>query len=140
MGMPLIAGRDFTGAETREANDAAGATIISRRLAEAVFPDGSALFGSRLTLRHEGFDAAVDRALSEQRLFARTTGIFAAVAVMPGRHRRIRNDGSDDAEKQDCEHRHTDCQRIQWSHAVKARFDDAAESRCYSERGLVCDF
>jgi ABC-type antimicrobial peptide transport system permease subunit len=30
----------------------------------------------------EGFDATVDRALSEQRLFARTTGIFAAVAAM----------------------------------------------------------
>jgi predicted permease len=152
MGMPLIAGRDFTDAETRGTNDAAAATIISRRLAEAVFPDGSGL-GSRFTLRYpkgkvvevvgiagdvrgrsvttapepwayvpavdptwgtiqvrsplpeaqviaavrevargidpvvapheiEGFDATVDRALSEQRLFARTTGIFAAVASM----------------------------------------------------------
>lgn len=152
MGIPLIAGRDFTEAETRATGDASGPTIISRSLAEAVFPDGSAL-GSRFTLKYpkgkvvevvgivgdvrgrsvttapepwayvpavnptwgtiqvrsplpeaqviaavrevargidpvvaphdvEGFGAAVDRALSEQRLFARATGIFAAVAAM----------------------------------------------------------
>jgi putative ABC transport system permease protein len=152
MRMPLIAGRDFTEAETQAGSDVAGPIIISRRLAETVFPEGSAL-GSRLTLRYpkgkvvevvgivgdvrgravtiapeawaytpsvnptwgtilvrsplpeaqvvamvrevargidpivaphdiEGLGASVDRALSEQRLFARTVGIFAAVAAI----------------------------------------------------------
>jgi predicted permease len=150
MGIPIVAGRDFTDAEARDPN--AAVVIISQALAKAAFPNGSAI-GSRLTLRFpkgktvevvgvigdvrgksitsepepwsytpavnptwgtiqvrssmpsaqvaatirdvarridpvispseiEGFGASVDRAISEQRLFARTSGMFALVAAV----------------------------------------------------------
>ena len=150
MGIPLMAGRDFTDAEARDAN--APVVIISQALARQAFPNASPI-GSQLTLRFpkgktvevigiagdvrgkavttapepwsytpavdptwgtiqvrsalppgqvaatirevarridpilapheiEGFGAAVDRAISEQRLFARTSGIFALVAAV----------------------------------------------------------
>lgn len=151
MGIPLLAGRDFTQADA-SSESAANVVIISRALADALYPDGSAL-GSRLDVRFpkgasvevigiagdvrgrsvtqapepwsyrpavkpswgtiqvrtrlpqgqmaatirevarsidpvvaphdiEAFGASVDRALSEQRLFARLSGIFAVVAVI----------------------------------------------------------
>jgi putative ABC transport system permease protein len=151
MGIPLLAGRDFTQADA-SSESAANVVIISRALADALYPDGSAL-GSRLELRFpkgasvevigiagdvrgrsvtkapepwsyrpavkpswgtiqvrtalpeaqmaaairevarsidpvvtphdiEAFGASVDRALSEERLFARLSAIFAVVAVL----------------------------------------------------------
>ena len=47
MGIPLLAGRDFTEAEYGRENTASGVVIISRGLADRIFPDGRAL-GSRL--------------------------------------------------------------------------------------------
>lgn len=150
MGIPIIAGRDFTDAEARDPE--APVVIISEAMARKAFPAGSPI-GARLTLRFpkgktveivgvvgdvrgssvtkdpepwsykpavdptwgtiqvrssmphaqviatirdvarridpviaphdvEAFSASVDRALSEQRLFARTSGIFAAVAAI----------------------------------------------------------
>ena len=150
MGIPIIAGRDFTEAEAREPD--APVVIISQAMARRAFPNSSPV-GSQLALRFprgktveiigvvgdvrgravtkdpepwsyrpavnptwgtiqvrssmpqaqviatirevarrldpviaphdiEGFDASVDRALSEQRLFARASGIFAAVAAV----------------------------------------------------------
>ena len=157
MRIPLLAGRDFTEAELSAAGEqfdnkpgAVGVVIISRRLADTVFPNGGAV-GSRVTLAYpkgkivevvgiagdvrgrpltqdpepwsyaptsaptwgliqvrsslptaeaigtirevaravdpvvtphdlESFGASIDRALSEQRLFARLIGLFAAVA------------------------------------------------------------
>jgi putative ABC transport system permease protein len=152
MGIPLLAGRDFTAAELRTEDKTSGPIIISKRLAEELFPSGGAL-GSKLTLRYpegkiaevvgvvgdvrsravtdqpeewaytpavdpswgtiqvrsalpaaqviatirevarsidpvvaphdrEAFGTAVDRALGEQRLFARVSGIFAAVGAL----------------------------------------------------------
>ena len=150
MGIPLLAGRDFTDAEARDPD--ASVLIISETLARKAFPGGTAV-GSRLSPRFpkgktleivgvvgdvrgraitkdpdpwsytpavkptwgtiqvrsslpesqvvatirevarridpvvsphdvEGVGASVDRALSEQRLFARTSGIFALVAAI----------------------------------------------------------
>jgi predicted permease len=152
LGIPLLAGRDFTAAELRAEDKKSGPIILSRQLAEALFPNGGAL-GSTLALRYpegkvvnvvgivgdvrsramtdqpepwaytpavdpgwgtiqvrsalppsqmiatirevargidpvvaphdvEAFGAAVDRALTEQRLFARVSGIFAAVGAL----------------------------------------------------------
>ena len=152
MGIPLIAGRDFTDADLRGESDHSGVVIISRRLAETAFA-GRPAAGARLTLeypkgkvvevvgvagdvrgrsvtrvpeawayvpadkvpwgtiqarstlpdsqviqaiRHvarsldpvvapseiEVFGASVDRALAEQRLFARTSAVFAIVAAL----------------------------------------------------------
>jgi len=152
--VPILAGRDFTDAEVAtldSRNKREGVIIISRRLAERLFPAGDAI-GSRLTLQSSGrivevvgvvgdvrgrpltaepepwaymptgqpswgqivarsslpaaqtiaalretakavnpvvlphdvepFSAAIDRVLAEQRLFARLTGVFAAVAAL----------------------------------------------------------
>ena len=150
MGIPIIAGRDFTDAEASDPD--APVVIISEAMARRAFPNGSPI-GSRLTLRFpkgktvevvgvvgdvrgktvtkdpepwsykpavdpawgtiqvrssmpqaqviatirdvarridpviaphdvEAFTASVDRALSEQRLFARTSASFAAVAAI----------------------------------------------------------
>jgi putative ABC transport system permease protein len=153
--VPILAGRDFTDAEISpldSRNQRQGVIIISRTLAEQLFPAGGAI-GSRLTLRYpegkivevvgvvgdvrgrpltaepepwaymptgqpswgqivarsslpaaptiaalreaakavdpvvlpgdlEPFSAAIDRALAEQRLFARLTGVFAIVAAL----------------------------------------------------------
>jgi predicted permease len=152
MGIALLAGRDFNDADIRQTDDSSGVVIISRSLANALFPDGGVL-GSRLTLSYpkgkivdvvgvvadvrgrsvtdapepwvyspavkptwgtiqvrsalpppqvvstiraiarsidpvvaphdiESFDTTVDRALSEQRLFARVSSIFAVVAAI----------------------------------------------------------
>ncbi len=52
LGIPLLAGRDFTDADFRKTNDATGdVVIVSERLAREVFPDGGAV-GSRLTLSY----------------------------------------------------------------------------------------
>ena len=152
MGMPLIAGRDFSEADTRDKNATVRPAVVSKTFAEAAFPNGSAI-GSRLALKFEpgkfadvigivgdvrgrtvtrapepwvympavnptwgtiqvrstlpetqvistirevargvhpvvvphdieAFGASVDRALSEQRLFAKASAIFAAVAAL----------------------------------------------------------
>lgn len=52
LGIPLIAGRDFTDADLRQTTDATGdVVIVSERLAHQVFPDGGAV-GSRLALSY----------------------------------------------------------------------------------------
>jgi putative ABC transport system permease protein len=152
LGVPVVAGRDFTDAEYRaEPGDAAGAVIVSRRLARETFPAGDAV-GSRIALQYpkgkiveivgvvgdvrgrpvtndpepfiympgtivwgsvnvrssmpfavtaaairqvargiepalppydiEPMSAAVDRVISEQRLLARLSMLFAAVAAL----------------------------------------------------------
>jgi predicted permease len=152
MRIPVIVGRDFTDAEVREANDAASAIVVSRRLAAALVPDGEAL-GAQVPVAYpkgkvvrivgiagdvrgrtmtaepplfaylpeprpswgtiqvrsplpaaaaiaavrdvaraidplvlpadlERFDASIDRALAEQRLFARLSSLFAAIAAV----------------------------------------------------------
>ena len=152
LGMSRIAGRDFTPADLRGESASSGVVIISRSLADTLFPEGGAL-GSRLRVQHpegklvevvgivadvrgravtqapepwaytpalnptwgtiqvrselpaaqviatirdvaraldplvaphdiETFGTAVDRAISEQRLFARVSSVFAAVAAV----------------------------------------------------------
>jgi predicted permease len=51
MGIPIVAGRDFTEAEFGRLNTTAGVVILSRRLAEHIFPGGGAL-GSRLRVNY----------------------------------------------------------------------------------------
>jgi putative ABC transport system permease protein len=152
LGIPLVAGRDFTETEYRAtSNDKAGVAIVSRRLAREVFPSGDAV-GSHLVLSYpkgkiieivgiagdvrgrpvtndpepflylpgsvvwgsvsvrstmpfaqtaaairqvartldpslppydvEPMSAALDRVISEQRLFARLSGLFAGLAAL----------------------------------------------------------
>ena len=51
MGIPLLAGRDFTDAEFGKLNTSSGVVILSRALAEKMFPSGGAV-GSRLRLSY----------------------------------------------------------------------------------------
>jgi predicted permease len=51
MGIPLPAGRDFTEAEFGRLNTARGVIILSRQLAESIFPNGGAV-GSRLRVSY----------------------------------------------------------------------------------------
>jgi predicted permease len=155
MGIPILAGRDFTEAEFGRLNTSEGVVILSRALAERIFPDGGAV-GARLRLQYpekmtvevvgivgdvrgqpitadpepfayepggqrwpitwgqvvarsglpapqvaatardvmrdvdpsftpplvESFEMLIDRALAEQRLFARLSSVFAAVAAL----------------------------------------------------------
>jgi predicted permease len=155
MGIPLLAGRDFTETEFGRRNTASGVIILSRQLAESIFPNGGAV-GSRLRVDYpenmdvevvgivgdvrgrpvtaqpepfayepggqrwpiswghivvrsslpttqvaaaaravlqgvdsaftpplvESFDALLERTLAEQRLFARLSTVFAAVAAL----------------------------------------------------------
>ena len=155
MGIPLIAGRDFTDAEFGRRTDERGLVILSQALAQQLFPNGGAV-GSRLLVEHppkmevevigivgdvrgrpitsdpepfvyepagqrwpatwgtivlrsdlpavqtaatvrsltkaldpafgpphlETFDSMIDGVLSEQRLFARLSGLFAVVAAL----------------------------------------------------------
>ena len=154
MGIPIVAGRDFTDADVTADTNARGVVILSQRLAAQIFPNGTAL-GAELALPGwsparkivevvgiagdvrgravtreperwaylpateptwgtiqvratlppaqtiaairdvakaidpvvaphdiETFGAAVDRALSEQRLFARMSSVFGVVAAL----------------------------------------------------------
>jgi hypothetical protein len=155
MGIPILAGRDFAESEFGRLNTTDGVIILSRGLAEQIFPDGGAI-GSRLRLQYpenmevrivgiagdvrgrpitsepepfayepggqrwpitwgsvvarsglpaanvavaareamrsvdsaftppviEPFEAAVDRVLAEERLFAKLSSIFAAIAAL----------------------------------------------------------
>ena len=152
MGIPFLAGRDFTEADANTDNDTFGFAIISRRLASELFPDGGAV-GSRVPISYpkgkvveivgivgdvrgrqltaapeswaylpakamswgtmqvrsslptpqtiatirevarsvdpvvtpydvEPFVAAIDRAISEPRLFAQLSGLFAAIGAL----------------------------------------------------------
>ena len=49
MGIPILAGRDFTDAEFGKINDKGGVIILSRTMAKQLFPSGGAL-GARLLL------------------------------------------------------------------------------------------
>ena len=51
MGIPLLAGRDFTEAESGRLNTASGVIILSRQLADSIFPGGGAV-GSRLRVSY----------------------------------------------------------------------------------------
>jgi predicted permease len=51
LGVPLLAGRDFTDADVRQETDRNGVVIVSQKLAREVFPAGNAL-GSRLVLKY----------------------------------------------------------------------------------------
>jgi hypothetical protein len=51
MGIPLLAGRDFTESEYGMLNTTDGVVILSRALAERMFPDGGAL-GARLNVQY----------------------------------------------------------------------------------------
>lgn len=51
MGIPMLAGRDFTAAEFGRRNTTSGVVILSRALAERLFPGGGAV-GARLRLQH----------------------------------------------------------------------------------------
>lgn len=50
LGVPLLAGRDFTDADLRKETDVIGVVIVSQKLAREVFPAGDAV-GSRLVLK-----------------------------------------------------------------------------------------
>jgi len=50
LGVPLLAGRDFTEADMRQETGTSGVVVVSRKLAREVFPKGDAL-GSRLVLK-----------------------------------------------------------------------------------------
>jgi putative ABC transport system permease protein len=51
MGIPVLAGRDFTEAEYGRRTDESGLVILSRAQAQQLFPNGDAV-GSRLLLQH----------------------------------------------------------------------------------------
>lgn len=92
MGIPIIAGRDFTDAESR--GPEAPVVIISQAMARRAFPTGSPV-GSQLTLRFpkgktveivgdvRGKTVTKDpEPWSEQRLFARTSAVAIAVLTL----------------------------------------------------------
>jgi len=55
MGIPLLSGRDFSGDDTADADRV---TIISKPLADRLFPDAAAAIGKRVSFRTAGTEAA----------------------------------------------------------------------------------